>query len=122
MSLPCLLNSCPLIGGWTTSFDFSLGFMIKSGRSVTQHFKRDAMYRCEKCGVCPPARTPCKKVVTRKIRFLHPERPYAIKVIVEKNGKKKTAWIPDPGGWGDQIVKETKMCPTCATRWEKAQK
>jgi hypothetical protein len=57
------------------------------------------------------------------MRFLHPERPKAKKgVIIQKNGKKKTVWLPDPGGWGDQIAVEAKMCPSCANKWENDQR
>ncbi len=81
------------------------------------------MYRCDSCGKCPPPKTPCKRVVVEKARFLHPERPRAKKgMIVLKNGKKKMVWIPDPGGWGDQIVREAKMCPHCASRFEREQR
>lgn len=76
------------------------------------------MFRCENCGECPPPRTPCKKVVVQKRRHLHPERPRAQKgTAVLKNGRLKTVWVPDLGGWGDQIVTELSMCPRCAHAW-----
>jgi hypothetical protein len=80
------------------------------------------MYRCERCNQCPPPRTPCKSIAVSKVRYLHPERLHAKKgVAIQKNGKKKAVWIPDPGGWGYQIVQELRMCPTCANIWEKEQ-
>ncbi len=78
------------------------------------------MFRCDSCGESTQPKMPCKKVITKKSRFLHPERPRAKKgVIILKNGRKKMVWIPDPGGWGDQIVHESKMCLRCAAIWEK---
>lgn len=80
------------------------------------------MYRCEKCKSCPPPKTPCKLIVVKKTKFLHPERLRAKKgIAIQKNGKKKVVWLPDQGGWGDQIVCEMKMCPACASAWEKEQ-
>jgi hypothetical protein len=80
-------------------------------------------YKCERCNKTTAPKTPCKKVIVRKARFLHPERPRAKKgVAIQKNGKKKMVWIPDPGGWGYQIIHEAKMCPPCAIRWEREQR
>jgi len=91
------------------------GSFIKKGAT--------SMYRCDSCGKCVPPKTPCKRVVVKKMRFLHPERPRAKKgVAILKNGKKKMVWIPDPGGWGDQIAQESRMCPRCASTWEKEQR
>lgn len=77
-------------------------------------------YRCDSCGFAVKAGTSCKKVVVlvREVHF--PERPKANKAkVVQKNGKKKAVWIPDPGGVGTQIVKEAKMCTRCAHDWHK---
>lgn len=69
--------------------------------------------------MCSQPRQPCKKIVVKKERILHPERPRAKKVMtVLKNGKKKRVWVPDFGGWGDQIVAEAKVCLSCASHWE----
>lgn len=78
------------------------------------------MFRCDACGKSTPPNTPCKKIVTRKKRHLHPERPRAQKgTAILKNGKKKMVWVPDFGGWGEQIVSEAKMCLGCAAAWER---
>lgn len=80
------------------------------------------MFKCGKCGKCPPPKTPCKNMVIQKVRYLHPERLRAKKgIAIQKNGKQKVVWIPDPGGWGYQIVREMRMCPSCAMFWEKEQ-
>lgn len=81
------------------------------------------MYRCDSCRNCVEPRTSCKRVVTKKVNFLHPERLKAKKgFIIQNNGKKKKVWLPDHGGWGYQIVSEAKMCPDCALKWEKSYK
>jgi hypothetical protein len=78
------------------------------------------MFKCDQCGNSPPPKTPAKKIIVAKRRFLHPERPRAKKgLAILKNGKTKVVWIPDPGGWGDQIVHEAKMCPDCAFLWNR---
>lgn len=77
------------------------------------------MYNCDCCGESVAPKMPCKKVVTKKKRFLHPERLRAKKgVVILPNGKKKMTWVPDPGGWGDQIVEELKMCYSCASKYD----
>jgi hypothetical protein len=65
---------------------------------------------------------PAKKIVTAYRECYHPYRPKASQKKVEKNGKWKMEWVPDPGGFGLQIAKEVYSCPQCAADWEKQQK
>jgi hypothetical protein len=79
-------------------------------------------YVCYFCAVPQPARTVAKKIVTAYRQFQHPVRPKAIKRKVIKNGKKKTEYATDPGGFGLQIAQEVLSCPKCAEIWHRQQR
>lgn len=77
------------------------------------------MYKCDQCGANSTPSSPCRKVVTQRAWVFHPERLRANKgFAIQKNGKKKKVWLPDPGGWGFQIAREERMCNYCANLWE----
>ena len=45
----------------------------------------------------------------------YPFRPEANRVIrISENGKPKEYLVDDPGGVGEEIVRECLACPTCA--------
>lgn len=62
-----------------------------------------------------PPRTPATRIVvqTRLVQF--PYRVKANRVFrLDEAGKRKEREIDDPGGTGQQIVRELTACPTCA--------
>lgn len=74
------------------------------------------MYRCEVCDEPVSAGIRCHKVVVKKMLMDHPHRQKVFRKFDEETGR----WYyeDDPGGRGWQIVKELKMCPSCAQQFE----
>jgi hypothetical protein len=71
------------------------------------------MYRCSICTKVVPPKTPCQRIISKRVHR-HPFRPKAqSRWGIDKNGKRKEEWIDDPGGVGTQIVQEYPVCPDC---------
>jgi len=76
------------------------------------------MFRCQLCQIVVPPRTPCQRIVLKQRKKKYPYRSEANVVIVRKPPK----WKPkeedrdDPGGEGQEIVREVIACPACALR------
>ncbi len=74
------------------------------------------MYRCQLClrGVGPGIRVHRAILETRQKKY--PFRPKANRVIrMSENGRPKEYLVDDPGGVGEEIVRECLACPTCAS-------
>ncbi|MEX1231563.1 MAG: hypothetical protein WEB58_15045 [Planctomycetaceae bacterium] len=73
------------------------------------------MYRCEKCGVLVPPRTPANRLVIETREKHYPYRSKANRVAyIDEKGKHKIDYVDDPGGTGLEIVQELNVCPKCA--------
>jgi hypothetical protein len=47
----------------------------------------------------------------------YPFRAKANRIVqLSDKGKRKVIWVDDPGGAGQEIVKELLVCPDCASR------
>ncbi len=72
------------------------------------------MFRCQFCRAVVPPRTPSQYVVTQVRLARYPARPRAHRVVHVERGKRKVAYLDDPGGSGVAIVRELRACQTCA--------
>lgn len=70
------------------------------------------MYVCEVCACVVPPNTPLHRIVVEARLVEHPHRP-KIYWHPPKDGE-KGKWVDDPGGSGEQIVRELRVCPRCA--------
>ncbi|HET6326121.1 MAG TPA: hypothetical protein VFG04_15695 [Planctomycetaceae bacterium] len=73
------------------------------------------MYRCQLClcAVGPGVRAHRAILETRQKKY--PFRPKANRVIRRsERGNAKERFVDDPGGVGEEIVRECLACPTCA--------
>jgi hypothetical protein len=62
--------------------------------------------------------TPSSRVVVESRTKSYPIRSRANRVIqLDANGKKKVVHIDDPGGVGEQTVREIVVCSDCAARF-----
>jgi hypothetical protein len=77
---------------------------MKSGR----HW----MFRCQQCGSVTPPRVSSELVVveTRSRVYLPRERAQR---PVFSDGRVKKPMHNDPGGVGREIVRESRVCPSC---------
>lgn len=74
------------------------------------------MFRCQLCQRVVPPRTPQRAILqTRPKKY--PYRSMA-NTFVRTNdvGKRKVFHTDDPGGEGQEIVKELIVCPDCAAK------
>jgi hypothetical protein len=66
-------------------------------------------------GVVPPRTKAQRVVLTRRKKY--PYRSQANTFVrLTETGKRKTFHTDDPGGEGEEIVKEVLVCPDCARR------
>jgi len=70
------------------------------------------MYRCESCqqSVGPSIPSHLVTVATRWVEF-----PFRQKVHFVGHALREK-WRDDPGGEGPQVVRQQRLCPTCAKR------
>jgi len=75
------------------------------------------MFHCQLCqGVVPP-RTPSQRLVVQSRKKEYPFRFQANTFTrLNDNGKRKEFHTDDPGGIGQEIVKELIVCPDCAAK------
>lgn len=71
------------------------------------------MYRCDVCGSVVPANTPANQITAAVREIDYPRRDRA-HWQAPKPPATKGKWVDDPGGRGIAIVRELKVCPTCA--------
>jgi hypothetical protein len=76
------------------------------------------MFRCQFCQCVVPPRTPCHHLV---LEWRPRKYPYRLRanVIVRKRApdkKPKKEYRDDPGGEGEEIVREVIVCPDCVAR------
>jgi hypothetical protein len=70
------------------------------------------MFRCQICScVAPPRIAPAHLVLEKRAR-LYPARARA-NLLVRNHKREHTN---DPGGQGEEIVREVLVCPECARR------
>lgn len=69
------------------------------------------MFRCDKCHLLTSSGEPMTKVVVATREHHYPIRENAHKF--RRNGS--TVFRDDPGGIGQEIAKEYKLCPRCVT-------
>jgi hypothetical protein len=75
------------------------------------------MFRCQLCQCLVPPRTPCQHLVLKRRSKKYLYRSRANVVVVHEAGKKpKKEYRDDPGGDGQEIVKEVIVCPACAVK------
>jgi hypothetical protein len=77
------------------------------------------MFRCQLCQCVVPPQTPCQHLVLERRGKKYPSRSRANVVVVRKHGnrhKLKKEHRDDPGGEGEEVVREVIVCPACAGR------
>jgi hypothetical protein len=76
------------------------------------------MFRCQLCQRVVPPRTPCQRLVLKWRSKDYPHRSRANVVVRKRTADKKPKkeYRDDPGGEGQEIVKEVMVCPDCAAR------
>jgi hypothetical protein len=75
------------------------------------------MFRCQLCQCVVPPRTAAQQVVLKRRKKRYPYRSAANTFFrINENGKRKEHQTDDPGGEGEEIVKEMLVCPDCAAR------
>jgi hypothetical protein len=75
------------------------------------------MFCCQLCQRVVPPRTPCQRLVLIRRSKKYPYRPSANTLIrTNEQGKRKEHQTDDPGGQGQEIVKEVIVCPICAAQ------
>jgi hypothetical protein len=73
------------------------------------------MYRCDQCGATVPPRNRARRVVVETRERIYPARLKANRVVSFVNGKRKVVLKDDPGGFGEETVREVVVCQTCST-------
>jgi len=66
------------------------------------------MFICQKCQRQTLAGEPAHTVIVEAHRHVHPFRVYTLRVM------RRLIRCQDPGGIGDQIVRELRVCAQCA--------
>jgi hypothetical protein len=76
------------------------------------------MFRCQLCQRLVPPRTPCHRLVLTSRYAAYPYRFRANVVIRRrlKDKKLRKQHRDDPGGGGQEIVREVTACPDCADK------
>jgi hypothetical protein len=79
------------------------------------------LYRCQLCQAAVPPRTPAHRLVVKRRTKQYPYRSRANVVIrkPEPGKKPKREYRDDPGGEGEEIVRELTVCPACAAQHTK---
>ena len=72
------------------------------------------MYRCEVCRSVAGSGTPKLKIVVETRPRDYPPRPKVHFVPGRAGGQGK--WVDDPGGHGNEIVREVTACPACSAK------
>src|SRR5262249_30673384 len=76
------------------------------------------MFRCQLCQWVVPPRTPSQRLVLQRRGKKYPHRSRANIVVRQREDDKKPKkeYVDDPGGAGQEIVREVTVCPACAAR------
>lgn len=76
------------------------------------------MYKCQLCLAVVPPGTKSRTIVleTRQVQFPPRLKAYHFNKFDWKKQKTKREVRHDPGGIGTQIVREARVCVTCAER------
>ena len=71
------------------------------------------MFRCHLCQFIAPPRTPSYRLVLERRTKKYPYRSKANTFVRTEAGKRKRFYTDDPGGEGQEVVKEVIVCPKC---------
>jgi hypothetical protein len=110
-----LLSAFPLIPiGHALILGAPVGYHLRG----TQHSSQgrcllQEMYRCELCGETMPPRTRAHRIIVETRDRTCPARERVNRVVKWVNGRRKVLWTDDPGGNGEEPVREGLVCPTC---------
>jgi hypothetical protein len=76
------------------------------------------MFRCQMCQCVVPPLTPAHRLILSRRSKAYPHRSRANVVFRKRKDdrKPKKEYRDDPGGEGQEIVREVTICPTCAGR------
>ena len=74
------------------------------------------MFRCEVCGSTVPARVSPQRLVVATRPKTYPRRKAVHFQPGRHGGQGK--WVDDPGGTGQEIAREVRVCPTCRERMQ----
>jgi hypothetical protein len=74
------------------------------------------MFRCDVCDSVSPPNTPPQRITIETRDFEHPYRAKAH--WHPPKGGQKGKYVDDPGGTGNQIVRELEVCAECAAKSE----
>jgi hypothetical protein len=75
------------------------------------------MFRCQLCQCVVPPRTPGHRLTVEWRGKEYPYRSQANTFVrLNEKGKRKEHHTDDPGGEGQEVVREVIVCPACAAR------
>jgi hypothetical protein len=75
------------------------------------------MFRCQLCHRLSAPHTPCHRLVVKRRSKEYSYRSRANTFVrTDEKGKRKEHHTDDPGGEGQEIVREVIVCPDCATK------
>lgn len=74
------------------------------------------MYCCELCREVVKAGTEARRAVIRTRTRTYPERRNSQPPGARKHRSNRKHWRDDPGGAGQEIVREVLVCPHCERR------
>jgi hypothetical protein len=74
----------------------------------------DSMYRCEICSDLSKPNTPAHKLILKTRTTIYPKRPKVFACWKRVRDGTKFTRTDDPGGVGQQIVREVTVCLQCA--------
>ena len=75
------------------------------------------MFRCQLCDEVVPPRTAAQRVVVRTRVRKYPFRREVNRLVrLSEKGKPKETFTDDPGGAGQEVVRELMVCLACASK------
>src|ERR1051326_5467338 len=77
----------------------------------------DSMYKCEICGHVSPPRTAAHKVILQTRPVFYPARPKVNACWKREGDRRKFVRTNDPGGAGQECVREVTACAACASKF-----
>ena len=75
------------------------------------------MFRCQNCNTVVPPRQKSAAVTVQRRPKSYEERSVE---VAGRRGRSRTR-VVDRGGYGHEIVRELKVCPTCADQLDEAE-
>jgi hypothetical protein len=75
------------------------------------------MFRCQSCQCVVPPHTPCQHLVVKRRGKEYPRRSQANTFFrINEKGQRKEHHTDDPGGEGQEVVREVIVCAACAAQ------